>query len=184
MERNITGIAMNENKKNNIILIGYMGCGKTTVGEALAGCLSYQFMDTDQLLEEKTSDTINHIFAVQGEEYFRNLETELLEELQPTLKQTVLSTGGGLPLREQNVKLLKEMGYIVYLKASKETTLQRLTGDRSRPLLQGENVEQKIENMLASRTPIYTQAADQSVITDDKSIEEIVTLIRDNCMRL
>lgn len=174
---------MNENK-NNIILIGYMGCGKTTVGKALAESLSYQFKDTDQLLEQKASDTINHIFAAHGEEYFRDLETELLKELQPTLKQTILSTGGGLPLREQNVKLLKAMGYIVYLKASKETTLQRLSEDRSRPLLQGEDMEQRIESMLAYRTPIYTQVADRIVLTDDKTIEEIVRLIRDDYMRL
>ena len=175
---------MNEDRKNNIILIGYMGCGKTTVGESLARSLSYHFRDSDQLLEQKANDTINHIFAAQGEEYFRNLETELLTELLPVLKQTVLSTGGGLPLREQNRKLLKEIGYVVYLKASKETTLQRLVGDRTRPLLQGEDMEQKIENMISYRTPIKTQAADQTVITDDKSIEEIVTLIKDNYMRL
>ncbi|MDF2611929.1 MAG: Shikimate kinase, partial [Lachnospiraceae bacterium] len=114
---------MNGRMKHNIILIGFMGSGKTSVGERLAKRLSYQFRDTDQLIESRAGDSINHIFELRGEDYFRTLETNLLLEIKPTLSNTVLSTGGGLPLQEQNTKLLKEIGYVVYLKASKETTL-------------------------------------------------------------
>lgn len=170
--------------KHNIILIGFMGSGKTTVGERLAQKLSYRFKDTDQLLEQKERDTISHIFAVHGEEYFRSKETELLQELLPNLKQVVLSTGGGLPLREQNTKLLKELGFVVYLKASKETTLRRLKGDNTRPLLQGKDQEKRIESLLTYRTPIYEKAAHKLIATDNKSIDEIANIIMEAYMKL
>lgn len=165
------------NKKSNIILIGYMGCGKTSVGERLAKRLSYLFLDTDQMLEEKEKNTIHHIFAIHGEEYFRNRETELIQELLPKVTRTVLSTGGGLPVREQNARLLRELGYVIYLKATKETTMKRLAGDKSRPLLQGDDPGKRIEGMLAERIPIYEKASDIIIDTDDKSIDEIVSLI-------
>lgn len=162
---------------HNIILIGFMGSGKTCVGKRLAECLTYRFRDTDQMIEQRTGDTINHIFAAHGEEYFRNLETDLLKEMQKQTSQAVISTGGGLPLREQNAKLLKEMGYVVYLKASRQTTVKRLRDDTTRPLLQGDELEQKVERMLTIRTPIYEKAAHKVIATDDKSIEEIVHFI-------
>ncbi len=175
---------MNNNIKHNIILIGFMGSGKTRVGERLAQKLSYQFRDTDRLLEQKLQDTISHIFATQGEEFFREKETALLKELQPGLKHVVLSTGGGLPLREQNTKLLKEMGFVVYLKASKETTLKRLKGDKTRPLLQGEDPEKRIETLLKDRTPIYEKAAHKTIVTDHKSLDELAIAIMEAYLRL
>lgn len=168
---------MKENRKHNVILIGYMGSGKTSVGECLSKCLTYHFRDTDQLLERKAGDTINHIFATKGEEYFRNLETELLKELNDNLEHTVLSTGGGLPLREQNASLLRKMGYVVFLKASKQTIIKRITGDTTRPLLRGGDIDQKVESMLAVRTPIYERTAHKIIATDDKSVDEIALLI-------
>jgi len=169
---------------HNIILIGFMGSGKTSVGELLAKRLSYQFKDTDRLIERKASETINHIFELRGEEYFRTLETNLLLELQPVLSHTVLSTGGGLPLREQNTKLLMEMGYVVFLKASKETVRKRLEGDITRPILRGEDLEEKIERLLGIRTPYYEKAAHKVIATDDKSFDEIINLIMESYMRL
>lgn len=170
--------------KYNIILIGFMGSGKTSVGEYLAERLGFQFCDTDRLIEQKAGDTINHIFAVHGEEYFRSLETDLLKELKPVLEHTVLSTGGGLPLREVNSNLLKEMGYVVYLKASKQTTLERLAGDTTRPLLQGEDREQKVEKLLTGRIPIYEKAAHEVIVTDDRSVNDIGNLIMEAYMKL
>ena len=175
---------MKSNMKHNIILIGFMGCGKTSVGERLAQKLSYRFRDTDRLLEQSEGDTINHIFAQHGEEYFRKKETRLLEELISSLDHTVLSTGGGLPLREQNVEILQEMGFVVYLKASMETTLKRLKGDKTRPLLQGEDPEKRIESLLAYRTPIYEKAAQRIIVTDHKSIDEISTTIMEAYIKL
>lgn len=171
------------NLKHNIILIGFMGSGKTSVGIHLAERLSYQFKDTDQLLEKRAGDTISRIFSVHGEEYFRNLETGLLKELVPILNKTVLSSGGGLPIRDQNSKLLKELGYVVFLKASKQTTLSRLKGDTTRPLLQGEDLEKKVEKMLEIRTPIYEKAAHKVIATDGLTVEQVSQLIMENYLR-
>lgn len=171
------------NLKHNIILIGFMGSGKTSVGIHLAERLSYQFKDTDQLLEKRAGDTISRIFSVHGEEYFRNLETGLLKELVPILNKTVLSSGGGLPIRDQNSKLIKELGYVVFLKASKQTTLSRLKGDSTRPLLQGEDLEKKVEKMLEIRTPIYEKAAHKVIATDGLTVEQVSQLIMENYLR-
>lgn len=175
---------MKSNRKHNIILIGFMGCGKTSVGERLAQKLSYRFLDTDRMIEQNEHDTINHIFDSHGEEYFRGKETGLLQELQSGLVHVVLSTGGGLPLREQNSKLLKEMGFVVYLKASTETTLKRLAGDRTRPLLQADDRENRIETLLDHRVPIYEKSAHKIIITDHKSIDEIATAIMEAYMKM
>jgi shikimate kinase len=170
--------------KHNIILIGFMGSGKTCVGEYLAKLLAYGFQDTDQLIEEKTGDSINQIFSIHGEEYFRKLETDLLKEMIPGLEDTVLSTGGGLPIRDENSVLLKELGFVVFLKTSKETTVARLQGDSSRPLLQGAELEERVERMLALRTPIYEKTAHDMVITDGKTVEEIAHLILKACKNI
>lgn len=159
--------------KHNIILIGFMGSGKTSVGEALAKGLSYKFYDTDRMLEEKAGYTISRIFEKYGEEYFRNMETELLYDMQKNLDYTVLSTGGGMPLRQENSRLLRQLGYVIYLKASKEATLKRLKGDKTRPLLKGDNVADKVDKLLAQRAPLYEKTAHRTIATDGKSINQI-----------
>ena len=170
--------------KHNVILIGFMGSGKTSVGIRLAERLSYRFCDSDQMIEKKVAKTINQIFSLHGEEHFRNLETELLKELSVDMTHHVLSTGGGLPMRKQNGEQLQEMGFVVFLKATKETTVQRLKGDTSRPLLKGEELEQKVERMLSIRTPIYEKAAHKIIATDGRSIDEIVNLIMESYIRV
>jgi shikimate kinase len=161
-----------------------MGSGKTSVGERLARRLSYQFKDTDLLIEKMAGDTISHIFQTQGEEYFRSLETNLLKELKSTLHNCVLSTGGGLPIREQNAALLKDLGFVVYLKASKETTISRLQGDTTRPLLRDGDLNEKVERLLALRTPLYEKAAHITVVTDGRSFEDIMNNIMEAYLRL
>mgnify|MGYP002347283595 FL=1 len=161
-----------------------MGSGKTSVGERLAERLSYQFQDTDQLLEKLAGDTISHIFQVRGEEYFRSLESKLLLELKGSLNHCVLSTGGGLPLREQNAKLLRELGFVVYLKASKETTVKRLQGDRTRPLLSGGDLNERFDRLLALRSPLYEKAAHMEVVTDGRSFDEIMNYIMEAYLKL
>lgn len=168
---------MEQRLKQNIILIGFMGSGKTTVGKRLAQRISYQFYDTDYLLETKQEMSISRIFELYGEEYFRDMETKLLRELVKDTDRTILSTGGGMPLREENAKLMKELGHIVYLKASKETIVKRLMGDTSRPLLRGEELPLKVEKMLGIRAPIYERNATQVVTTDDKTVDELVDSI-------
>lgn len=174
---------MNMNLKHNIILIGFMGSGKSSVGRQLAMKLSYTFCDTDQILENRSGDTINHIFSVHGEEYFRNMETDLLREMSTKTDCTVISTGGGLPLRTQNSQFIKELGYVVFLKASKCTTLKRLRGDITRPLLAGDDLDKKVERLMGIRLPIYEKAAHKIVATDDRSIDDIVNLIMESYLK-
>lgn len=159
---------------DNIVMIGFMGCGKTTVGKQLAAELEYQFLDTDAYIEEKEQMTISQIFDKKGEAYFRNLETTSLEELAAQTKQTIVSSGGGLPLREENAKLLKKLGFVVYLRVTKETVLKRLEGDTTRPLLACENPAQKVEELLNFRDPIYEVGAHLVIDVDEKSVPEIV----------
>ena len=154
--------------RDNIILTGFMGSGKTTVGHELAKTFGYDFLDTDKYIEDKYNITISEIFATKGEGYFRNLETETLKELNLNLSHTVLSTGGGLPLREENVRELGNLGSIVYLKVSPEEVIKRLAGDETRPLLAGENPEQKARELLNARTPVYEGAADCVITVDNK----------------
>lgn len=160
--------------KNNIVLIGFMGCGKTTVGKELAKALEYRFVDTDEFIETQTKKSISDIFATQGEEYFRILETDTIANMRDTLNCCVISTGGGLPLREVNAGILLKTGFVVYLRVQKETVEERLRGDTKRPLLQGGQVSEKIEKLLTYRDPIYECGAHMVLDVDEKSIEELV----------
>ncbi len=158
----------------NIILIGYMGSGKSTIGEKLAKSLGVEFLDTDVLIEAQEGMTISELFAQKGEAYFRQKETETIEGLKKESKQMVLATGGGLPIKEENQRLLKELGIVVYLKASVDTLIERLKEDTTRPLLREGDLRKKIETMLEIRNPIYEKVADVVLETDTKSIEETI----------
>ncbi|WP_313130529.1 shikimate kinase [Anaerocolumna sp.] len=166
---------------NNIILIGFMGSGKTSVGRQLAKKLQYTFCDTDELIEKENKNSIRNIFAAYGEEYFRKLETAAINELYGNMTRTVLSTGGGLPITEGNDRLLRRLGHVIYLKASQETLMKRLQGDTSRPLLGGEKAEERVYNLLQQRTPIYEKTAHYSVTTDHRKFYEIIDEIIDLC---
>ena len=141
----------------NIILTGFMGAGKTTVGRKLASRLGYYFLDTDAYIEEQQGCKIAEIFRYGGEESFRDLETKLLQHLLQ-LQNTVVSTGGGMVLRTENRELLRRIGRVVYLKVDELTLLQRLQSDQQRPLLQQENWQQKVCQMMAQREPLYAEA--------------------------
>lgn len=158
----------------NIILIGFMGCGKTSVGIRLSKALDMKFCDSDYVVEKNNNMSISQIFEEQGEDYFRNLETESLKSFLYTMKDTVLSTGGGLPMREYNQKLLKELGVVVYLKVSPMEIFKRLENDTTRPLLQDVNPKEKIQELMKLREPIYTKAADVIIETDNKNFDLII----------
>ncbi|SCP98078.1 shikimate kinase [Anaerobium acetethylicum] len=158
---------------NNIILIGFMGSGKTSVGEKLADQLGIRFVDTDEVIEKKYERSISSIFAEHGEPYFRLLETAVLEELSGDSEPFVMSAGGGLPVQDKNHEYLKKIGTTVYLKAKKETLVERLEGDRTRPLLQGGALEERIEALMKEREHIYEAVADLSVETDGRETEKI-----------
>lgn len=150
-----------------------MGAGKSTIGKALAQKRQIPFLDTDIWIEERQGKKITEIFADEGEEYFRKLETNMLKELKEKAQNNVIATGGGLPIQAENQILLKEIGVVFYLEVKKETILIRLNGDKSRPLLLGEEKEQKIERMLKIRHPIYQQFADFCISTDEKNVESV-----------
>jgi shikimate kinase len=162
---------------NNIILIGFMGSGKTSIGTLLARKLSYDFMDTDQLIEKRAGKSIKEIFAAEGEEYFRKMETNEILAMEDYLQHTVLSVGGGLPIQAGNAEILRTLGTVVFLKAHTDTLKDRLSGDTTRPLLSGEELDKKITTLLQSREPVYEKAAHFIITTDSKSFEEILNEI-------
>lgn len=159
--------------KDNIILIGFMGAGKTSVGQELSFRYQMNLLDTDYLIEEKAGMSISEIFARKGETYFRQLETEVLTELLNKAENTVISVGGGLPMREENRRILKELGEVIYLQVKPDTVLKRLNGDTTRPLLQGENVDEKVKNLLKLRGPVYEEASHRIIPVDGRSLKEI-----------
>ena len=112
---------------DNIVLIGFMGSGKTTFGKWISRKYGYSFCDTDEYIEKKEKTTINDIFASKGEAAFRDMETETVKEFADSLKKCVVSVGGGLPVRKENREILKSIGTVVYLKASEEELCKRLT---------------------------------------------------------
>ncbi|MDO4344574.1 MAG: shikimate kinase [Eubacteriales bacterium] len=156
---------------NHIILIGFMGAGKTSLGEKVAGALGLRFTDTDRLIEKWQQEKISDIFARRGEAYFRDLETETLRRLKKEKERMVIAVGGGLPVREENRRLMRELGTVIYLKAKTETLLARLAGDTTRPKLAGGDLRKNIERLMAEREDIYREAAQIEFVTDGKSLE-------------
>lgn len=166
-------------KKNNVILIGFMGCGKTTTGIRLSYRMRRIFEDTDKLIEKKQQREIKEIFAAEGEGFFRQLETEMLFELEKTVSDRVISVGGGTPVKEENREILKRLGTVVYLRIHPETVYERLKEDTTRPLLQGDDPKGKIQSLMESRRKAYEGCADYIVDVDELSIEEILQKITD-----
>lgn len=163
----------------NIVLIGFMGSGKTSVGKGLAKELSFNFIDTDLSIEEENQTSINNIFGKYGEVYFRDLETKKLVSLKEKAQDTIISTGGGIILREKNIDLLKEIGIVIYLKTSATTIVNRLKYDNTRPLLAGNNKEEKVNEILGFRESIYEKAADYIIDTNNKTISQIIDEIKE-----
>ncbi len=151
----------------NIILIGPMGSGKSTIGNIIARRLHREFRDSDHFIEERTGVDIARIFDVEGEQGFRDRETNALNELLGE-NNRVIATGGGSVLRQENQQLLKQTGYIVFLDTSVNQQLQRLRRDKKRPLLQTENPRERLETLFKERRPIYLDLADLAVKTDKR----------------
>ena len=168
---------MKIDKNRNIILIGYMGSGKSTVGRKAAKAVKYNFLDTDTLIEEEEGMTISKLFEEKGEPYFREKETQTIRRLITEPKGNIIATGGGLPMKDGNAQLLKELGTVIYLKAETDTLMKRLSGDTTRPLLQNGELQKKIETMLAVRGPVYETTADVVLQTDNMSFYEIICRI-------
>jgi len=157
----------------NIILVGFMGTGKSAVGHLLAKRLKYRFVDLDERIQKKAGATIAQIFAKEGEPGFRVREAQEVKAAAE-LESYVIATGGGVMLDEANVRLLKRAGTVVCLTARPEVIFHRTTASLpSRPLLGGADPQQRIEELLKLRAPFYAQA-DLAVETSDRSIQDVV----------
>ena len=151
-----------------------MGAGKSTVGKQLAKALGRDFYDTDREIERRTGVSISWIFEMEGESGFRQREQKVLDELSK-LKNIVLATGGGIVLAEENRRMLRSRGYVVYLSTSIEQLLRRTNKDKNRPLLQTDNPKETVKKLIAERAPLYQDVADIELRTGEQSIQYVVS---------
>lgn len=158
---------------DNILLIGFMGSGKSTVGKELARAMDCNFIDMDEEIEHKEKRSIGDIFNTDGEIYFRDLETNYLQSLLKT-DNAIISTGGGVVLKEGNRKLLKAIGKVIFLHADVDHIVKNVKDDTTRPLLQSDDYIKTITEMLEAREDKYLSSADVIIQTSGKSVDCIV----------
>ena len=156
----------------NIVLIGFMGAGKTTISDYLSTMFDMKLVEMDQEIAEREEMSIPDIFATYGEEYFRRLETKLLKELQSG-KNCIISCGGGAALRQENVTEMKKNGRVVLLTASPETIYERVKDSDDRPVLNGNKNVDFIADLMEKRREKYEAAADVVIQTDNKTVLQI-----------
>ena len=157
---------------SNIFLIGFMGTGKSTIAEALKRKYDMQIVDMDAEIEKEQKMAISDIFATKGEEYFRDLETQLIKDLQKK-DNVVVSCGGGAVLRDENITEMRKSGKVVLLNATPETILQRVKNSHNRPLLEGNKNIDFIRELMSKREDKYSYAADITVNVDNRAVVEI-----------
>ena len=163
----------------NIILIGFMGTGKTTIATKLAHMLKMRYVSTDNLIEKKEKATINEVFTKKGEDYFRDVESEVVREAC-AMKNVVIDMGGGVVLRDENWANMNSSGLVICLTADEETLLERTKKYKHRPLLNVEDPKQKIRSMLAKRASFYARAdhcVDTGKLTIKQAIGKILEII-------
>ena len=162
---------------DNIVLTGYMGSGKTSVGKALAQKLGRTYIDVDEYIVEKQQKSIPEIFEESGEDGFRAIETQALQDIYDTyFGNAIIATGGGAVLKKENREILGDLGNVFYLYADAETTFSRVKGDTNRPLLSSNDEEElraKIVNMIGQRRGYYEMTADHTIDTNGKTVEAI-----------
>lgn len=158
--------------KDNIYIIGFMGSGKSTVSSYLSKILAMDVIEMDAHLTKKEGMSVNEIFATYGEQYWRNLETNLIIGMKD-YQNKVISCGGGVPMRPENVVEMKKNGKVILLTANPETILERVKDDDSRPLLRGKKNTKDIGELMDVRRPKYEAAADIIVNTDGRPVDEI-----------
>ena len=160
----------------SIVLIGMMGAGKSSVGRCLHRRTAWALLDTDEVVASKFGISIPEIFAEHGEKKFRQAETEALRSL-PATEQTVIVTGGGIVLREENIEILKRLGAIVWLDGDEETLFARASRKQNRPLLQTKNVRKAFSRIFDARRALYANIADIRVDTSVLTDEEVAVAI-------
>jgi shikimate kinase len=173
---------MNE-RGSAIVLIGFMGAGKSSVGRTLARMTGLPRFDTDEIVAARFDRTISEIFETHGEEKFREAETDALRKLSGK-GQAIVVTGGGIVLRPGNVELLRALGIIVHLRADEATLFKRISRRTTRPLLRTENPRATVTGLLRARLPLYGNAADVVVDTSALAHEEVAKLILEKIEQL
>lgn len=165
----------------NVVLIGFAGSGKTTVGELLAKEMGFDFIDTDRYIEEKVGMTIPEIFKSKGEEYFRDLETMALKGILKSRTHTVIAAGAGMPIRQKNQKMLRKLGTVVYLNGSEEEMNKRMmTLDLSeRPVLAAEKTDEDRKQLFLRWRFVYPMVAHRTVDIDDRTAEQVADAVKD-----
>ena len=171
-----------------LFLVGYMGCGKSTLGKKLSKATDYEFVDMDSLIEQREGAAVSEIFHYAGEEYFRRAERALIEELAASEGNMIISTGGGVPTWSDNMAYMNSVGVCVYLRRTAKQIASRLSphGRQKRPKLRGLNDEELIEFMtvnMAEREPFYSQAkyiVECAERSDAEIIEIILSYIKSN----
>lgn len=169
-------------EEKNLVLIGFMGSGKTSVGLRLSYKLRCPVEDTDKIIERREGCFVSDIFARKGEEYFRQQETKLLAELAGRKRRCIYSVGGGTPVRSENRPLLAQLGTVVYLRVRPETVYERLKGDVTRPLLQCDDPLGRIRELLAGRREAYESCADMIIDGDCLDTDGIAAAIMDRLL--
>jgi shikimate kinase len=165
-------------QSGNLILVGMMGSGKTTMGRVLAKHLGKDFVDSDEEIQKRTGVTIPHIFDIEGETGFRQRETAAIRDLV-VRDNMVLATGGGVVLMEQNRVMLQQSGIVIYLKASVHDLWQRTRHDRNRPLLQTADPHAKLMELFQQRDPLYLQVADIVIQSGKQSAHALMLHLAD-----
>jgi len=158
---------------SNIFLVGMMGAGKTTLGRALAARMKREFVDTDRLLVDRTGVPVATVFEIEGEDGFRRRESAVLREVCEQ-EALVVATGGGIVLSEENRRVMRESGTVIYLRARVESLWERTRHDSNRPLLATPNPREKLAELLSQREPLYREVAH---ITVDSGPQSATTLV-------
>ncbi|MFA6320410.1 MAG: shikimate kinase [Candidatus Omnitrophota bacterium] len=164
----------------NIVLVGFMGTGKTTIAIQLANKLGMRYVSTDDMIEKREKRTINEIFTKSGEEYFRDVESDVVREISQA-EGLVVDAGGGVVIREENLVNLKSSGIVICLTADEDTIMERTKKYKHRPLLNVEDPKQKIRALLAKRAPFYAKAdhfIDTGEFTARQVIEKIEAIVK------
>lgn len=167
----------------HVIFVGLMGCGKTTIGRELARLTGMSFLDMDVLIEEQIGKSISDIFKDEGEAHFRSLETALLryllEESPAPTAGCIISTGGGVIMREENRELLRRLGFVIWLDVDVPTLYERTSRTNHRPLLQQGDAQEALRKLLESRAPFYAESAHLRLDTSSMEIPDAVRFVKE-----
>ena len=159
---------------HNIVLIGFMGCGKSTLGRFIKEKIGYPHIDTDQAIEEEKGISVSSIFQQKGEKTFRDMETTLLKTLlEQQCNKHIISTGGGMVIRKENRRLLRKLGFVVWLTCDPKNILERTSRNSNRPLLQCDDPMSAITSLLNERTPMYRETAHLEINSSDLNFDEV-----------